>query len=192
MSDINYRHFNVDGLPPEQQLLAWRDILSSVIDVVPSRELVRQPFGCIHHQYKIGEFDFSDTFTDYAVIERSIMRISRDNLRRIVFTIFLDGGTLASVTHARQRHGAPTGGGVFAVDLDQPVRLARQGCRHITFAVPPHLLQGVFADPGALHGRVLDPRKPGTQLIVNRGRTLVDTIRHMPFEDARRSLSDLT
>jgi AraC-like DNA-binding protein len=190
-SGIGFTNINVAGLAPHQQLLAWRDWLSGIIDVVVSRDQVTDPFRCISDQYSVGEFNFSDTFADFAVVDRSITRISRDSLRKIVFTTYLDGEAHASVTHARDRPSTLTAGSVFAVDLDQPVRLARQACRHVTFSLPPSLLQDVFPDPGAVHGRVLDPRKPGTRLIVNRVTALVETIRHMSFEEAHRNLSDL-
>ena len=188
---VTHVFFDAGELPPQQQLLAWRERLSHLIDVVPSLEQIRQPFRCISHQYQVGEFVLSDTLADYAVVDRTIARISRDSWRSIVFTIYLDGEAHAFVTQAKRCQGTPSAGSVFAVDLDQPVRLQRQACRHVTFFVPPRLLLEVFADPGALHGRTLDPGRPGTRLIVERVRALIDNIRHMPVEAAHRCLLDL-
>jgi AraC-like DNA-binding protein len=158
---------------------------------VPSHEQVRQPFICVNDRYDIGEFRMSNTYTDHVVIERTIARISRDTARGIGFTIFLDGETHSAMTHATKRDYTVCGGSVFATDLDQPIRLLRQACRYITLVVPRDQLGHAFSDPGAIHGRMLDPNKPGTRLIVLRARTLVKNFRYMPFEDARRGVADL-
>jgi AraC-like DNA-binding protein len=188
---IAYSRFDLAGLPPQQQLLAYCEQLGHVIEVVPSLEQVRQPFNCINDRYDIGEFRISDTYTDYVVFERTIARISRDNARSIGFTIFLDGKVHSAITHARKREFTVSGGSVLATDLDQPARVARQACRYITFVVPRNLLEQVFHDPAAIHGRTLDPGKPATRFIVTRAKTLVENFRYMVFEDAHRALSDL-
>lgn len=188
---IVYSRFDLAGLPQQQQLLAYCEQLGNVIEVVPSREQMKQPFACINDRYEIGEFRISDTYTDFVVIERTIARISRDNARGIGFTIFMDGAAHSAITHAGKRAFAVGRGAVLATDLDQPTRLARQACRYITFVVPRHLLERVFPDPGAIHGRLLEPGKPATRLIVERAGALVARLRHMRFEDAHRSLAEL-
>ena len=187
---IAYSRFDLAGLPPQQQLLTYCEQLGHVIEVVLSREQMRQPFACINDRYEIGEFRISDTYTNDVVIEVTIARISRDSARGIGFTIFLDDVAHAAITHARKRE-FPVSGGVFATDLDQPTRLARRACRYITFVVPRNLLEHVFPDPGAVHGRALDPRKPATRLIVEQAKTLVENCRYMAFEDAHRQLTAL-
>ncbi|QCP52100.1 helix-turn-helix domain-containing protein [Trinickia violacea] len=188
---IAHNRFDVSGLPPQQQLLAYWEQLGHVIEVVPSLEQIGQPFACINDRYEIGEFRISDTFTDSVVFERTITRISRDNVRGIGFTIFLDGEAHSAITHAGRRESTLCAGSVLATDLDQPSRVVRQACRYITLVVPRNLLEHVFSDPGAIHGRVLDPRKLGTRLIVQHARTLVENFRYMAFENAHRSLTDL-
>ncbi|MEM5346224.1 helix-turn-helix domain-containing protein [Paraburkholderia azotifigens] len=188
---IAYSRFDAAGLPPRQQLLAYWEQLGHIIEIVPSREQVRQPFICVNDRYDIGEFRMSDTYTDQVVIERTIARISRDTARGIGFTIFLDDQSHSAMTHATRREYIVSGGSVFATDLDQPIRLLRHACRYITLVVPRDRLAHIFADPGAIHGRMLDPNRPGTRLIVHRARTLVENFRHMLFEDARRGVADL-
>ncbi|CAE6944093.1 AraC family transcriptional regulator [Paraburkholderia domus] len=188
---ISYSRFDVSGLPPQRQLLAYWEQLGQVIEVVPSRGQVRQPFICINNRYDIGEFRISDTYTDHVVIERTVARISRDSARGIGFTIFLDGATHSATTLARKREYPLCGGSVLATDFEQPVRLRRQACRYITFVVPSSLLQHVFSDPAAIHGRALDPSKPATRLIVERATTLIENFRYMPFEDGHRKLAGL-
>ncbi|RDK00783.1 AraC family transcriptional regulator [Paraburkholderia lacunae] len=188
---IAYNRFDVSGLPPQQQLLAYWEQLGHIIEVVPSREQVRQSFICINNRYDIGEFRISDTYTDHVVIERTVARISRDNVRGIGFTIFLDGAAHLATTLARKREYPVCGGSVLATDFEQPIRLQRQACRYITLVVPANLLRHVFSDPWAIHGRALEPSRPATRLIVERARTLVENLRYMPFEDAHRRLAGL-
>ncbi|MFM0213575.1 helix-turn-helix domain-containing protein, partial [Paraburkholderia sediminicola] len=140
---------------------------------------------------EIGEFRISDTYTDHVVIERTVARISRDSARGIGFTFFLDGEAHAATTLARKPEYLLGGGSVLANDLEQPLRLRRQACRYITLVVPSNLLQHVFSDPGAIHGRMLDPSRPATRLIVERARALVESVRTMPLEEGRRKLAGL-
>lgn len=188
---IIHSRFDLAELPQQQQLPTYCEQLGNVIEVVPLREQIGQPFACINDRYEIGEFRISDTYTDRVVIERTIARISRDNARGIGFTIFLDGDAHVANTSGRRQEFALSGGSVLATDLDQPIRVARQACRYLTLVVPRNLLEHVFSDPGAIHGRLLDPRKPATQLVVMRAKALVENCRRMPFEDARRALADL-
>jgi AraC-like DNA-binding protein len=187
-SRIVHTHFDVCAQPPHQQLLAWRERLGQVIDVVPSLAQLELPFRASIDRYDIGEFLFGDCYTDQITLDRSIARISQDNACSIVFHLFLEGSAESVVAHSAKRQGTPCEVGILAVDLDQPVHVLRRGCRHVTLFVPGKLLQEVFADPGALHGRVLAPQKPAVRLIVQRVAAFAGNIRHMSSDDAHRSL----
>jgi AraC-like DNA-binding protein len=185
---IVHSHFDVFAQPRYQQLLAWRDRLGHIIDVVPSLAQLELPFRASIDRYDIGEFLFGDCYTDQITLDRSIARISQDNERSIVFNIFLEGGADNVVAHSVKRRGTHCEVGILAVDLDQPVHVLRQACRHVTLFVPGKLLQDVFPDPGALHGRVLAPQKPAVRLVVERVVALAANIRRMSYDDAHRSL----
>ncbi|RKE39979.1 AraC-like DNA-binding protein [Paraburkholderia sp. BL23I1N1] len=188
---IVHSRFDVSGLPPEKQLLAYWEQLGQIVEVVPSREQVRQPFVCINDRYDIGEFRISDTYTDHVVIERTATRISRDNARGIGFTLFLDGEAHLATTLAGSREYRLCGGSVLATHFEQPIRVRLQACRYITLVVSSDLLRHVFSDPEAIHGRVLDPSEPATRLIVRQATTLVENFRYMPLEAGRRKLAGL-
>ncbi|MFL9866536.1 helix-turn-helix domain-containing protein [Paraburkholderia fungorum] len=188
---IVYNRFDVSVRPPQQQLLAYWEQLGQIVEVVPSLEQVRQPFVCINDRYDIGEFRISDTRTDHVVIERTVARISRDSVRGIGFTLFLDGEAHSATKLGGRPEYLVGGGSVLATDFEQPVRLRRQACRYITLVVPSNLLRHVFSDPAALHGRLLDPNRPATRLILERARKLVENVRHMPLEEGRRKLTGL-
>ena len=46
LASIGYSRFNPAGLLPQQQLMAYCEQLDHVIEVVPSREGMQQPFAC--------------------------------------------------------------------------------------------------------------------------------------------------
>lgn len=183
--------FDVSALPPDRQLLAWRDRVGPAIDVVLSRAQVELPFRACFDRYRVGDFIFDDCYSDQVVLDRSIARISRDSARSMVFYLFLYGRSSGSVSYAARRNSASLDIGILAVDLDRPIRMLRQACRHIIFFVPAHRLQHVFADPGVLHGRVLAPQRPAVQLIVGRVTALLGAIRRMSANEAERCLDDL-
>ena len=112
-SEVTHKHFNVTGELPQRQLLAWRDRVSHVIDVVPSLKQVENPFNASIDRYDIGPRRFTDCLSDALLLERSVARISTDNHRDYVFHIFTRGGTSLSRGSA----------GLRAKSIHQPVFL---------------------------------------------------------------------
>ncbi len=184
-------HFDVNALPVHQQLLAWRERMGQIIDVVSSQAQLELPFSASIDRYDVGDFLFGHCYTDQITLNRTIARISQDSARSIVFNIFIDGWPDSVIGHSARRQGEPGEVGILAVDLDQPVHVQRHACRHVTFFVPARLLQPVFPDPGALHGRVLAPRTPAVRLIGERVVALSANLRYMPPDEAYRSLHEL-
>ncbi|MCY0854915.1 hypothetical protein [Cupriavidus sp. D39] len=100
--------FDVGELPVHQQLLAWRGRMGMVIDVVLSRDMTRLPFRAAVDRYDIGEYVFSESYTDQITLDRSIARISRDNARSIVFHVFLGGRRTVSSSIPPGGKGRPS------------------------------------------------------------------------------------
>jgi len=190
-SRIVHSRFDVQAVPPRKQLLAWRERVGHVIDVVPSRAQLELPFRGRIERFALGELVFTDCSTDEVLLERSIARISRDSVRSFVFHLFLEGGAQPIAVHSAKRQGTPCHGGILAIDMDQPIRMLRHACRVITLFVPGGLLQDVFPDPAAIHGRVIGPEKPMARLIIERAAALARNIRNMQAEDTDRSLRAL-
>lgn len=188
---VAVHHFDVFALPVQQQLLAWRERMGEVIDVVPSMSDLERPFRGYIDRYDVDEFVFADCYTDRITLDRTITRISRDNARRIVFHVFLDTTPGSLLARPAKRGDVALDGGILAADLDQPVRLQRSGCRHVTLFLPSEMLCGVFADPGALHGRVLSPQTPSGAYLVGRVKSLAAHLRSMTVDKARHELRDI-
>ncbi len=186
---LAHQHFDVLNLPVGRQLLAWRERMGSVTDVVPSRHEMERPFRASIDRYDVGEFMFADCYTDPLTLDRTIARISRDNVRSVVFHLFVDGTGKGVLTHTAKRSGVEIDCGILAVDLDHPVRLVRGACRHITIFVPGVRLGQVFPDPGALHGRLLSPQMPLVRYLVGRA---VSLAAHMPFLAAERAYDEVS
>ncbi|WP_083383879.1 helix-turn-helix transcriptional regulator [Cupriavidus sp. USMAHM13] len=185
---IVHGHFDVSVAPAAGQLLAWRERLGMIIDVLPSRATIALPFHGVMDRYEVGDLLFTDSETDQVTQERTIARISRDNLRRIAFHMVLSGANGCVVGRPANRAGSAQEVGILAIDLDQPIFAQRDACRHATLFVPGTRLQHLFPDPGALHGRVLGPHQPTVRLILARAQRLADGIRHLPAEAACREL----
>jgi hypothetical protein len=71
---IVHTHFDVCAQPPHQQLLAWRERLGQIIDVVPSLAQFELTFRASIDRYDIGEFLFSDCYTDQLTLDRSMKK----------------------------------------------------------------------------------------------------------------------
>jgi len=69
---IAYSHFNVQAEPPQRRLLAWRDRVGHVIDVLPSRSDLERPFRASIDRYQVGDLVFTDCRSDLMVLDRSL------------------------------------------------------------------------------------------------------------------------
>jgi AraC-like DNA-binding protein len=188
---VALQHFDVSMQPVHLQLLAWRERMGQVIDVVPLLSEIERPFRGSIYRYDVGQFLFADCYTDRITLDRTIARISRDNARSIVFHVFLEAAPGSLLAYPAKRGDAALDGGILAVDLDQPVRLLRGGCHHVTIFMPGEELRDVFTDPGALHGRVLSPRMPSVSYLIGRVVSLAAHIRFMTADDAHRDLHEI-
>ncbi|WP_426399162.1 AraC family transcriptional regulator [Ralstonia sp. R-29] len=166
-STIVHSHFDVRAqthLPP---LLAWRERVGHIIDVLPSRADLERPFHAAIDCYKVDDLSFTDCRSDAAVLDRSLARISTDPIRNYAFHVFLEGGvTDVAVRSSSSRNNTPAAGSILALHLGQPVRMQRSACRVATIFVPGALVGETFPDPEAIHGRLIANTTPLTQLIV--------------------------
>jgi AraC-like DNA-binding protein len=191
---IAHSHFSVQGEAPQRRLLAWRDRVGHLIDVLPSRTDLERPFQASIDRYQVGELVFTDCRSDLIVLERSLARISTDRVRDFVFHVFLEGGVENVAVRASQRDPTPSPASILALDLNQPVRMQRRTCRVIAFFVPGELVQEVFPDPESIHGRVLHGSMPLVRLIIEHVATLSRKIACMhagEADDAIRAASRL-
>jgi AraC-like DNA-binding protein len=163
---IAHSHFSVQGEAPQRRLLAWRDRVGHLIDVLPSRSDLERPFQASIDRYQVGELVFTDCRSDLIVLERSLARISTDRVRNFVFQVFLEGGVENVAVRTSRRDPTPSVASILALDMNQPVRMQRQACRVLTFFVPGELVQEVFPDPEAIHGRALHGWTPLARLII--------------------------
>ncbi|MPQ69614.1 MULTISPECIES: helix-turn-helix domain-containing protein [Pseudomonas] len=164
--ELQHHHFNVSGEPVPRQLLAWRERVGHVIDVLPSLTQVEAPFQGVIDRYDLGTGRFTDCLSDTMVLDRSVARISTDTQRDYVFQVFTSGG-IESVGRGglslRQGHSTAS---IFVTDLNQPIRMQRSACRVLTFFVPRPVVDAAFPHAEAIHGRVFENASPLMQLFI--------------------------
>lgn len=181
---VTFSYFDVAGEPFHQQLLAWRGRVGHVMDVLPLRDQLAQPFRGAIARYDAGGIAFTDCVTDTLQIERTIARISRDSVRSFAFHIFLSGGTGILSGRRARRTDAAVADGILGLDMDQPVRMIRHACRVITLFVSGQVLEDLLVDPATIHGRAIGADVPIARLIIERCAALAGRIRHMPAAEA--------
>ncbi|MFM9921839.1 AraC family transcriptional regulator [Variovorax sp. H27-G14] len=177
---LPFSHFDVQAEPPARQLLAWRERVGHVIDVQPTPEDIGRPFHAAIDRYEVGDIVFTDCRSDAMQLERSLARISTDNVRNYALHVFLEGDVQNVAVRASSRpRDLPVSAKVIALDMGQPVRMRRNGCHVLTFFVPATLVQDVFPDPEAIHCRVMPVDTPLAQLAIAQAETLGRDIAHM-------------
>ena len=178
---IAHSHFDVEAHAPRQRLLAWRERVGHVIDVVPSLSDLKRPFAASIDRYSVGDFVFTDCRSDAMWLDRSLARISKDSIRTYAFHVFLDGEVDNVSVRASQRRQETASASLLAIDLGQPVRMRRSACRVLTFFAPSAVAAEIFPDPEAIHGRGIHNESPLTQLIIEHA---TDLSRHIARMDA--------
>ncbi|NMM36766.1 MAG: helix-turn-helix domain-containing protein [Glaciimonas sp.] len=185
---ISHSHFNVQGEVPQRQLLAWRDRVGHIIDVLPSLAQLENPFSASIDCYAIGELAFTDCRTDPLLLERSVARISTDSIRDYVFHVFIEGGTESVAGFYPQRRSAPSVASIVALDMNQPVRMQRNACRVLTFFLPRALVDAAFPDAETLHGRVIENTTPLMRLLIEHVASLNQNMASISASEAGRAL----
>jgi AraC-like DNA-binding protein len=191
-SGIVHSHFDTQKEALQQQLLAWRDRVGHIIDVLPSLAQIENPFSASIDRYAVGELVFTDCRSDALLLERSLARISTDSIRDYVFHVFMEGGVSSVDGVYPQRssvsNSAQSPASILALDMNQPVRMQRSACRVLTFFVPGALVEAAFPDAAAIHGRVIENTTPLTQLLIEHVATLNQNLTRMSASEADSAL----
>ncbi|SAK47922.1 AraC family transcriptional regulator [Caballeronia temeraria] len=155
-----FTRFSTQAFARERQLLAWRDRVGHVVDVVPDKEQIARGFAGRIDLYAAGGLVFTEARTDALVLERSIARVSTDTRRDFAFHVYAEGetGHVSGLSVKRSALGSVRG--IVAFDLNQRFRIERPACRVLTMFVPRAIVAAHIADCDALHGRVLPDDAP--------------------------------
>lgn len=177
-------HFSVNSKPLGEQLLAWRDRVEHLLDVVPSIEQIAQPFHASIDRYKIDDRLFTDCSSDTLLLGRSIGRISADNLRGYMFHVFVEGGIefVSGQNSQITQNMAP--GSIAVIDLNQPFRALRSKCRVLSLFVPRAEVEAIFPHASTLHGRILESTTPLTHLVKEQVMALAEALPGMSLNQA--------
>jgi AraC-like DNA-binding protein len=157
--------FSTKALPRERQLLAWRDRVGHVVDVVPDKSQIESGFAGSIDLHAAGGLVFTEARTDEVTLDRSIARVSTDTRRDFAFHVYLEGetGNVSGMTTKRTAPGSVRGIAVF--DLNQRFRIERPGCRVLTMFVPRATVAEQIGDCDALHGRVVPHEAPLARVV---------------------------
>lgn len=185
---ITHHHFNVQDMAPQRPLLAWRDRVGHVIDVLPSLKQLENPFNASIDRYTVGELVFTDCRSDQMLLERSVARISTDKMRDYVFQVFTEGGIESVAGLYPQRRNAHAAASVLALDMNQPVRMQRSACRVLTLFVPRAQVEAAFPDAESMHGRAFENTTPLARLLIDHIAALNQNLPTMRADEADSAL----
>jgi len=172
----------------DQQLLAWRDRVGHVVDVLASKAQIAGGFSGRIDRYAVGDLVFTDSVTDAMSLERSVARVSADMRRDYVFHVFVQGEVGAGMGVQKKRSAPNSVQGIVAFDMDQPFRVERSACHVLTMFVPRAAVEAAFPDADLIHGRVVEHGAPLTQLVTNHALALSRDLPGMSAAQAAREL----
>ncbi|WP_246542331.1 helix-turn-helix domain-containing protein [Collimonas antrihumi] len=188
--NLKLDRFDVKGELPQRRLLAWRDRVGHVIDVLPSLAQLEMPFNASIDRYRIGDRVFTDCVSDALLLRRSVARISTDNIRDYAFHVFTDGGieSIGGVHAPRSRNGKRPLASIVALDMNQPVRMHRSSCRVLTLFVPRANVEAALPHAESIHGRVFENTTPLTGLLVEHVAALAKNLPGISASEANKAL----
>lgn len=152
--------FSTQAFARERQLLAWRDRVGHVVDIVPDKDRIARGFAGSIDLHAAGGLVFTEARTDALVLERSIARVSTDTRRDFAFHVYAQGetGHVSGLSVKRSAPGSVRG--IVAFDLNQRFRVERPACRVLTMFMPRSVVAAHIGDCDALHGRVVPAEAP--------------------------------
>ncbi|SAL25181.1 AraC family transcriptional regulator [Caballeronia arvi] len=152
--------FSTQAFARERQLLAWRDRVGHVVDVLPAKDQIERGFSGNIDLHAAGGLVFTEARTEALVLERSIARVSTDTRRDFAFHVYAEGetGNVSGLSVKRSARGSVRG--IAAFDPNQRFRIERPACRVLTMFVPRAIVAAHVGDCDALHGRVVPDDAP--------------------------------
>jgi AraC-like DNA-binding protein len=180
--------FSTYASEADQQLLAWRERVGHVVDILPSKAQIAGGFSGRIDRYAVGDLVFTDSVTDALSLERSVARVSADMRRDYVFHIFAQGEVDAAMGMHKKRSAPNSVQGIVVFDMDQPFRIERSACHVLTMFVPRAVVEAAFPDVDSIHGRVVEHGEPLTQLVTNHALALSRDLPGMGVAQAEREL----
>lgn len=192
---VVHSHFDLDAYAPGRKLMAWRERVGHVIDVLHSRADLERPFDATIARYEAGDLSLTRCRSDAIELERTLARISTDKVRDYAFHVFVEGGMDEVKVHSASHDGGglgADGGSILALDMNEPVHMRRGRCHVITLFAPASLVQQEFAWPEALHGRTAQPTTPLLRLAVDHVVALDREIACMSLATAEAAMREST
>lgn len=186
---IDYQHFTTLNETPQRQLLAWRDQLSDFLDVQISHSQIANGFRGTIDSYRANDLMFMDFHTDPLRQTRSVARICTDNMRDYVFHVLIDGCVETVTGLYPQRKATQSVPGILALDMNQPMSMARPtAARILAFFLPRAMVESVLPGAESIHGRVAEYTSPLARMIPAELAALCRNLPSMSPIEAHRAL----
>ncbi|MQQ99536.1 AraC family transcriptional regulator [Glaciimonas soli] len=165
-SGIVHSNFSVQG-DSRLSFLAWQERMDPVYHIRPPATHGTETFDASFYRYSIDNLTFFNIHTSQNVAERSLGRVSTENISDISFSLFLEGAPaqMKGYNHWLDTH-LPSAPSVLAQDMNQPSTVRSFDGRLLVFFVPRLLMENVFPDAASLHARRVEAITPLTQLMV--------------------------
>ncbi len=171
-----------------EQLLAWRERVGHVVDVVPSNRQLEAGFRGEIDRYATGAFSFTDCTTDTLVMERTVARVSTDRRRDYAFHLYVQGDAGLTTGMRRKRSADESATRIVAIDMNQPFHVVRPACRVLSLFVPQEIVDADLPYAESIHGLGIAPQTPMAQLSLAHALSLADTLPQLDAAQATEAM----
>ncbi|MDN7179008.1 helix-turn-helix domain-containing protein [Caballeronia sp. SEWSISQ10-4 2] len=187
-SEIVYQHFSTHNDATKNQMLAWQERTSHILDVPVTRAQIADGFRGTIDSYRADDLVFMYCRTDPLVQMRSVARISTDNVRDFVFHVAMEGSIETVTGLYPQNKAMQSVPGILALDMNQPMRMERPSCHVAAFFLPRAMVESILPGAESIHGRVVEYTSPLARMIPAQLATLCRSLHTMSPDEAHGAL----
>ncbi|MBB3226350.1 AraC-like DNA-binding protein [Luteibacter sp. Sphag1AF] len=188
-STLIREQFSVANERVDLQMLAWSDYVGRILDVPISRAHVKRGFDGQIETFVLDGLIYLDSRTDPVSQERTLARISTDNMTDFCFHVAVEGIADTQTLSSHQRKSTQYVPGILALDMSQPMLMKRPTrARVLAFFFPRSVVNAAIPEAESIHGQVLGYTSPLTMLLRQSLLDLCDELPGMAPAEAERAL----
>ncbi len=182
MGQLHKSSFSTQKLPEDQRVDAWRDSISALFDITPSRHSQHEQFNASVDSYLIdNQLILARCDTAAQRFERSPLKTTRDGLDHYLIQTHLTGSQVMK-RGGKEVECKP--GELMVIDLAENHDAVTSDFTQLTLVVPRQLLAPLLMEPDSQEGRVLTGNSALTTLAVNHLKSLFTVLGSLSGNDA--------
>jgi AraC-like DNA-binding protein len=174
-------HFCVSAVPEKDRYDFWRESISCIFQVEPSKETLNTSFNASVDAYMCGQLFFARTNSKEQAFNRRSSEIANDGMDHFMFQIYSDGEMLVEHNDDKFRFGSNQ---IVVFDLSRDAITNTNNFTNLSLVIPRDLLEPQLLHPDGHHLRILNTDEPMARLLFEHILSLNSIVSDMTISQA--------